>query len=64
MTFTQDGYDTANSTINAMPDINPLGGGQQFDRPGIVCRGLIAEDCNGRPSLGRPLCYRGHHWTG
>ncbi len=25
VTFTQDGYDTANSTINAMPDINPMG---------------------------------------
>jgi hypothetical protein len=23
--FTQDGYDSTNSTINAIPDINPLG---------------------------------------
>ena len=23
--FTQDGYDTTNSTIQAIPDINPLG---------------------------------------
>ncbi|MHC4398930.1 MAG: type IV pilin protein [Planctomycetota bacterium] len=25
VTFTQDGYDAANSTINGMPDINPMG---------------------------------------
>lgn len=25
VTFTQDGFDTANSTINGMPDINPMG---------------------------------------
>jgi prepilin-type N-terminal cleavage/methylation domain-containing protein len=25
VTFTQDGYDTVNSSINAIPDINPLG---------------------------------------
>jgi prepilin-type N-terminal cleavage/methylation domain-containing protein len=27
VTFTQDGYDTANSTIDALPDINPMGSG-------------------------------------
>ena len=25
VTFTQDGYDTINSTIDALPDINPMG---------------------------------------
>jgi prepilin-type N-terminal cleavage/methylation domain-containing protein len=25
VTFTQDGYDSANSTIDTMPDINPMG---------------------------------------
>lgn len=25
VTFTQDGYDTANSTIEGLPDINPMG---------------------------------------
>jgi prepilin-type N-terminal cleavage/methylation domain-containing protein len=25
VTFTQDGYDAANSTIDALPDINPMG---------------------------------------
>ncbi len=25
VTFTQDGFDTVNSTINGMPDINPMG---------------------------------------
>jgi len=25
VTFTQDGYDTANSTIEVLPDINPMG---------------------------------------
>jgi hypothetical protein len=25
VTFTQDGYDAANSTIEGMPDINPMG---------------------------------------
>ncbi len=25
VTFTQEGYDSANSTINAQPDINPMG---------------------------------------
>ncbi len=25
VTFTQDGYDSANSTINGLPDINPMG---------------------------------------
>ena len=25
VTFTQEGYDTVNSTINGMPDINPIG---------------------------------------
>ncbi|HJN13380.1 MAG TPA: type II secretion system protein [Pirellulaceae bacterium] len=25
VTFTQDGFDTANSTITGMPDINPMG---------------------------------------
>ncbi len=27
VTFTQDGYDSANSTIDALPDINPMGSG-------------------------------------
>jgi prepilin-type N-terminal cleavage/methylation domain-containing protein len=27
VTFTQEGYDTANSTIDALPDINPMGSG-------------------------------------
>lgn len=27
VTFTHDGYDTANSTIDALPDINPMGSG-------------------------------------
>jgi type IV pilus assembly protein PilA len=26
VTFTEDGYDTVNSTIHALPDINPMGG--------------------------------------
>ena len=25
VTFTQEGFDTVNSTINALPDINPMG---------------------------------------
>jgi len=27
VTFTQEGYDSVNSTINALPDINPMGTG-------------------------------------
>ncbi len=27
VTFTQDGFDTASSSISGMPDINPMGGG-------------------------------------
>ncbi|NQT15273.1 MAG: prepilin-type N-terminal cleavage/methylation domain-containing protein [Planctomycetes bacterium] len=27
VTFTEDGYDTVNSTIEGLPDINPMGGG-------------------------------------